>query len=64
MKMYYVTATELIKSKEDTQVRAMFAKDFDHLKERCDRLYVSWSIDAKDVEGTQLSSDWDNVALR
>lgn len=63
MKMFYVTATELVKNKEVTQVHAIFAKDNVHLKERCDRKFINWTSEGHDLDGFQLNSDWDNLEL-
>lgn len=63
MNMYYVDGTELVKKKEVTDIRAVNAKDVNHLKEICDQSYVRWS--PRGGTGTyafgpyKLSDNWD-----
>lgn len=60
MNLYYVTGTELVKKKnkevEETDTRAVPAKDLDHLKLVCDEAYIRWEF----LKGPyKMSQYWD-----
>lgn len=56
MNMYYVVGTEIEKKKEVTDVRAVNARDLEHLKQICDGSYVRWHL--TDKEPCKLSNNW------
>lgn len=61
MNIYYVIGTETKKNKkgkpfEETEERAVPARDIDHLKEACDRFYIRWEF----VRGPyKMGENWD-----
>ena len=56
MNMYFVVGTELAKKKEVTDIRAVNARDLEHLKQICDDAYIRWHMTEKEPQ--QLSTNW------
>ena len=60
MYLYYVVATEQTKDRkgnvaETENTHAIFARDADHLAERCAKLFVKFS---SPMSSHKLSNDW------